>query len=120
MSEVTEATQQAIDYSQRIPNNVNLANDRGLQRALEQWQPAFLDWWKGTGPVDASTLQVYLRTAVSVDKGTVGEYCNRSGARTHIDKCYAHFRFVIDERRQAGRIGRGDHGLDVEVAALDR
>src|SRR5579864_8173967 len=69
MSEVTEATQQAIDYSQRIPNNVNLANDRGLQRALEQWQPAFLDWWKGTGPVDTSTLQVYLRTAVSVDKG---------------------------------------------------
>ena len=31
-----------IDYSQRIPNNVDLSNDRALQRALEGWQPAFL------------------------------------------------------------------------------
>lgn len=35
-----------IDYSERIPNNVNLAGDRRLQRALESWQPKFLDWWK--------------------------------------------------------------------------
>ena len=28
----------AIDYSQKIPNNVNLVEDRTLQRALEQWQ----------------------------------------------------------------------------------
>ena len=34
-----------IDYSQKIPNNVNLAEDRTLQRALEQWQPNFLSWW---------------------------------------------------------------------------
>jgi CheY-like chemotaxis protein len=27
-----------IDYSERIPNNVNLASDRKLQRALEGWQ----------------------------------------------------------------------------------
>ena len=27
-----------IDYSEKIPNNVNLSNDR-LQRALERWQP---------------------------------------------------------------------------------
>ena len=32
----------AIDYSQRIPNNVDLSNDRRLQRALENWQPRFL------------------------------------------------------------------------------
>ena len=69
MSEVIEGTQQAIDYSQRIPNNVELSSDKALQRALELWQPAFLDWWKDTGPVDTSKLQVYLRTAVSVDKG---------------------------------------------------
>jgi len=40
-----------IDYSERIPNNVNLAGDRRLQRALEGWQPKFLDWWKTLGPM---------------------------------------------------------------------
>src|SRR5215469_16319978 len=59
---------QPIDYSQRIPNNVDLANDRTLQRALERWQPAFLNWWSETGPANAANLQVYLRTAVSVDR----------------------------------------------------
>ena len=33
-----------VDYSEKIPNNVNLAEDRTLQRALERWQPEFLDW----------------------------------------------------------------------------
>jgi benzoyl-CoA 2,3-dioxygenase component B len=68
MAETMETTQQAIDYSQRIPNNVDLAHDRALQRALERWQPAFADWWQEAGPADSSTLQVYLRTAVSVDR----------------------------------------------------
>jgi benzoyl-CoA 2,3-epoxidase subunit B len=68
MTEVTEATQQPIDYSQRIPNNVDLVHDRNLQRALERWQPGFLSWWKETGPADTAQLQVYLRTAVSVDR----------------------------------------------------
>ena len=27
----------SIDYSEKIPNNVNLAEDRTLKRALEQW-----------------------------------------------------------------------------------
>ena len=39
-----------IDYSQKIPNNVNLADDRTLQRALEQWQPNFIHWWDDVGP----------------------------------------------------------------------
>ena len=30
-----------IDYSEKIPNNVGLAENRTLQRALEQWQPEF-------------------------------------------------------------------------------
>ena len=68
MPEPAEASQQPIDYSQRIPNNVDLANDRNLQRALERWQPAFLNWWRETGPANTSDLQVYLRTAVSVDR----------------------------------------------------
>ncbi len=56
-----------INYSEKIPNNVNLTNDRTLQRALEHWQPRFLDWWKGMGPTDFQGLEVYLRTAISVD-----------------------------------------------------
>ena len=40
-----------IDYDERIPNNVNLSSDARLQRALEAWQPAFVDWWKEMGPV---------------------------------------------------------------------
>ncbi|MSQ70590.1 MAG: benzoyl-CoA 2,3-epoxidase subunit BoxB [Betaproteobacteria bacterium] len=57
----------AIDYSEKIPNNVNLANDRTLQRALEQWQPHFLDWWRDMGPNDFASADVYLRTAIGVD-----------------------------------------------------
>ncbi|MGH8867663.1 MAG: benzoyl-CoA 2,3-epoxidase subunit BoxB [Actinomycetes bacterium] len=56
-----------IDYSERIPNNVDLATDRRLQRALERWQPKFLDWWKNLGPA-LPTKDVYLRTAVAIDR----------------------------------------------------
>ena len=57
----------AINYSERIPNNVDLANDRTLQRALEHWQPRFLDWWREMGPNAFSSADVYLRTATGVD-----------------------------------------------------
>jgi benzoyl-CoA 2,3-epoxidase subunit B len=57
----------AIDYTQRIPNNVDLTSDRRLQRALEAWQPRFLDWWKEMGPDGTLNFDVYLRTAISAD-----------------------------------------------------
>src|SRR5208282_4993309 len=57
----------SIDYAERIPNNVHLAEDRRLQRALEAWQPHFLEWWKTLGPEGFQAKDVYLRTAVSVD-----------------------------------------------------
>jgi len=57
----------SINYSERIPNNVDLANDRALQRALEHWQPKFLDWWREMGPNRFASDEVYLRTAVGVD-----------------------------------------------------
>jgi benzoyl-CoA 2,3-dioxygenase component B len=57
----------AIDYGERIPNNVDLAGDRALQRALEQWQPDYLAWWHEMGPEASSSLDVYLRTAISVE-----------------------------------------------------
>ncbi len=56
-----------IDYNERIPNNVNLAGDKALQRALEQWQPGYLEWWREMGPQDSQAHDVYLRTAVSVE-----------------------------------------------------
>src|SRR3954464_3125763 len=56
-----------INYSEKIPNNVDLSGDRTLQRALEQWQPNFISWWKDMGPEGSLENQVYLRTAVSVD-----------------------------------------------------
>ena len=57
----------AIDYTQRIPNNVDLSSDRRLQRALENWQPRFLDWWKDMGPDGTLNFDVYLRTAISAE-----------------------------------------------------
>ncbi|MDQ6620164.1 MAG: benzoyl-CoA 2,3-epoxidase subunit BoxB [Pseudomonadota bacterium] len=56
-----------IDYAEKIPNNVNLAGNRTLQRALEHWQPEFQNWWADMGPEDSRNLDVYLRTATSVD-----------------------------------------------------
>jgi benzoyl-CoA 2,3-dioxygenase component B len=55
------------DYAEKIPNNVSLADDRRLQRALESWQPNFLTWWETMGPT-LPTQDVYLRTAVNVGR----------------------------------------------------
>ena len=92
----------AIDYTERIPNNVGLADDRRLRRALEAWQPRFLDWWREMGPVGFQEREVYLRTAVSADA---------SG--------WAHFGYVrmpdyrwgifLAERDPERRIGFGEH-----------
>src|SRR5690349_624147 len=61
--------QPKVDLNARIPNNVGLSDDKRLQRALEQWQPAFIDWWKQMGPEGFQEKEVYLRTAVSVEAG---------------------------------------------------
>ncbi len=57
----------SVVNSDRIPNNVDLGSDKKLQRALEAWQPKFIDWWKEMGPEGFQEDQIYLRTAVSVD-----------------------------------------------------
>jgi len=56
-----------VSYDDRIPNNVDLSADRQLQRALESWQPNYVDWWKEMGPEGFQDADVYLRTAVGVD-----------------------------------------------------
>jgi benzoyl-CoA 2,3-dioxygenase component B len=58
----------ALDES-TIPNNVDLSSDRRLQRALEQWQPNFIGWWKDVGPAGFQAHNVWLRTAISVEAG---------------------------------------------------
>ncbi|TMB07938.1 MAG: benzoyl-CoA 2,3-epoxidase subunit BoxB, partial [Deltaproteobacteria bacterium] len=84
-----------------IPNNVDLGSDRRLQRALEQWQPNFLSWWKEVGPEGFQTHQVYLRTAISVEPNG-----------------WAHFNFVrmpeyrwgiFLDPKQERKIGFGDN-----------
>ena len=55
-----------VDIDAAIPNNVDLAGDRRLRRALESWQPRFIDWWKELGPVAFQDHDVYLRTAIAV------------------------------------------------------
>ena len=91
-----------MELNEKIPNNVNLSGDKRLQRALERWQPQFLDWWSDMGPDGFQAKDVYLRTAISVD--TTG---------------WAHFDYVkmpdyrwgifLTEADADRKIGFGDH-----------
>ncbi len=56
-----------MNLYERIPNNVNLSEDKKLQRALEKWLPNYLDWWQEMGPDGFQQKEVYLRTAISVE-----------------------------------------------------
>jgi benzoyl-CoA 2,3-dioxygenase component B len=56
-----------VATQEKIPNNVNLSENRRLQRALEEWQPHFLQWWMEMGPEGFQQDQIYLRTAISVE-----------------------------------------------------
>ena len=57
----------SIATNEKIPNNVDLASDKRLQRALEEWQPNFIKWWNEMGPEGFQQHDVWLRTAISVD-----------------------------------------------------
>ena len=56
-----------VELNAKIPNNVNLEQDKRLQRALEQWQPNYLSWWREMGPDGFQEKDIWLRTAISVD-----------------------------------------------------
>jgi len=56
----------AIDYDGLIPNNVDLAGDLRVRKALETWHPGYIDWWKDMGPEGFQDRLVYLRTAIGV------------------------------------------------------
>jgi benzoyl-CoA 2,3-epoxidase subunit B len=56
-----------VDVNAKIPNNVDLQHDKRLLRALEQWQPNYMQWWMDMGPAGFQANDVWLRTAVGVD-----------------------------------------------------
>ena len=60
-------TSERVDYDALIPNNVGLADDPKVRRALEDWHPGYIDWWMSMGPIGFQAADVYLRTAVSVE-----------------------------------------------------
>jgi benzoyl-CoA 2,3-epoxidase subunit B len=68
------STSTKVDLDAKIPNNVGLSDDPKLQRALEQWLPKYLEWWHDMGPTDFEHMPIFLRTAVSVDRGGWANY----------------------------------------------
>jgi benzoyl-CoA 2,3-dioxygenase component B len=91
-----------IDYSEKIPNNVNLTEDRALKRALEQWQPDFLGWWGDMGPAGAHNFDVYLRTAVSVDPQGWAQF-------GYVKMPDYRWGIFLNPREEGRRIHFGDH-----------
>jgi benzoyl-CoA 2,3-dioxygenase component B len=91
----------SADYSEKIPNNVDLHEDRRLQRALESWQPNFLNWWESMGPT-LPTQDVYLRTAVNVGREGWAHF-------GHVAMRDYRWGIFLAERDQDRRIGFGQH-----------
>jgi len=97
----------SINYSDRIPNNVGLSDDRALQRALEQWQPNFLSWWGDVGPEGSRDFDVYLRTAVSVDPQGWAQF-------SHVKMPDYRWGIFLNPREEGRKIRFGSHkGEDV-------
>ena len=91
-----------IDYSTRIPNNVNLSEDRTLQRALERWQPNYLSWWNDMGPDGSNGFDVYLRTAISVDPAGWAQF-------GYVKMPEYRWGIFLNPAEQSRRIHFGDH-----------
>jgi benzoyl-CoA 2,3-dioxygenase component B len=91
-----------IDYSQKIPNNVDLSSDKRLQRALEAWQPSYIEWWNTMGPTDFNQKEIYLRTAISVDKDGWAHY-------GHVKMPDYRWGIFLEPAQAGRKIGFGDH-----------
>src|SRR5438034_5391164 len=89
------------DYTEKIPNNVSLHEDRRLQRALESWQPNFLQWWQTMGPT-LPTRDVYLRTAVNVGRDGWAQF-------GHVAMPEYRWGIFLAERDPGRRVGFGEH-----------
>jgi benzoyl-CoA 2,3-epoxidase subunit B len=91
----------SADYTEKIPNNVDLHEDRRLQRALESWQPNFLSWWESMGP-SLPTQDVYLRTAINVGREGWAHF-------GHVAMRDYRWGIFLAERDPGRRIGFGEH-----------
>jgi len=89
------------DYTEKIPNNIDLREDRRLQRALESWQPNFLQWWSSMGPT-LPTRDVYLRTAVNVGREGWAHF-------DHVPMKDYRWGIFLAERDRDRRIAFGQH-----------
>jgi benzoyl-CoA 2,3-dioxygenase component B len=94
----------SADYAEKIPNNVDLHEDKRLQRALESWQPNFLNWWEAMGPA-LPTQDVYLRTAVNVGLAGWAHF-------GHVAMRDYRWGIFLAERDPDRRIGFGQHKGD--------
>jgi benzoyl-CoA 2,3-dioxygenase component B len=92
----------SIDIAATIPNNVDLAADRRLQRALESWQPRFLDWWRQLGPVAFQDREIYLRTAIDVGQEGWANF-------GHVKMPDYRWGIFLADPESDRRIGFGDH-----------
>ncbi len=91
----------AADYADKIPNNVGLQEDLRLQRALESWQPNFLNWWDSMGPA-LPARDVYLRTAVNVGREGWAQF-------GHVAMRDYRWGIFLAERDPGRVIGFGEH-----------
>ena len=91
-----------VSLNEKIPNNVALSSDKRLQRALEQWQPGFIDWWREMGPDGFQATDVYLRTAISVDASGWANF-------GHVKMPDYRWGIFLADPEADRRIGFGDH-----------
>ena len=92
----------STELDTKIPNNVNLSSDKRLQRALEQWLPNYLSWWKAVGPEGFQGDDVYLRTAVSVEPDGWAQF-------DHVKMPDYRWGIFLEPRDPERKIGFGDH-----------
>ena len=92
----------AVDINAKIPNNVDLAGDRRLQRALEGWQPKFIRWWEDLGPSAFQRNPVFLRTAVDVGRDGWAHF-------DHVEMPEYRWGIFLAEPEADRKIAFGDH-----------
>jgi benzoyl-CoA 2,3-dioxygenase component B len=91
-----------VDIDAKIPNNVDLAGDRRLQRALESWQPKFIRWWEELGPVAYQHNPVFLRTAIDVGREGWANF-------DHVEMPEYRWGIFLAEPEADRKIAFGDH-----------
>ena len=111
------------DYTDKIPNNVDLHEDRRLQRALESWQPNFLNWWESMGPDPADPGRLPAHRGQRRPRG-LGELRARPDEGLPLGHLPGRARPRPQDRlrRAQGRAGlaEGARGVPRRPAAADR